>query len=312
MISQKLQVRKDPISIEDEKMIRLKGRLSPSSSPLRRLFKGDFSQRLSRFLFFRRAYSFLKNIQQTLKFSDYKDFLITGCTHVLSESTIDKVVKEVNESSVSFGLYLADPMVEEIFRFAACKPCMEPGYSKNFLMDELDQNNCLRDGHQVFRALVNDPNHCSAVNAIAQDSLLLQIASTYLRYYPTQITCHLTWSLASIFSESEVQKQYPASNFHYDIAGYNFATAYFYITPVLEESSGPHVMIKGSHKRKPLWMLLKSGRHSNESVYAYYGKEDEVLIRGKAGFGFFQDPSCIHKVKAPTSQNRLLLQIRYS
>ncbi|MDJ0705454.1 MAG: hypothetical protein QNJ46_19415 [Leptolyngbyaceae cyanobacterium MO_188.B28] len=179
-------------------------------------------------------------------------------------------------------------------------------------MRELDHNNCLPDGHQVFRALVNDTNQCSAVNVVAQDALLLRIASTYLRYHPTKITCHLTWSLASNLTKGEVQNQYPASNFHYDIAGYNFATAYFYITPVLDEDSGTHVMIRGSHKRKPIWMLLKSGRHSDESVYAYYGKSDEIQIQGKAGFGFFQDPSCIHKVKAPTSQNRLLLQIRYS
>ena len=89
-------------------------------------------------------------------------------------------------------------------------------------------------------------------------------------------------------------------------------TACFYITPVLDEFSGPHLTIKGSHKRKPLWMLLKSGRLSDEKVYAYYGKDNEIEIKGKAGFGFFEDPSCFHKVKVPTSQNRLLLQIRYS
>ncbi|QSJ17953.1 hypothetical protein JYQ62_03585 [Nostoc sp. UHCC 0702] len=153
---------------------------------------------------------------------------------------------------------------------------------------------------------------CQAINLIAQDSRLVQIASTYLRYYPTKITSHLTWSIVSNLTEDEMKKCYPATNFHYDIAGYNFATVSFYITSVLDESSGCHIMIKGSHQKKPVWMLLKSGRHSDETVYTYYGKENEIQITGKAGFGFFQDPSCFHKVKPPTSQNRLLLQIRYS
>jgi hypothetical protein len=296
---------------QDQTIVGFNGRLSsPQNSPKKVL--RDLTQRFSRFLWFRKSYSLFRNLQQRFNIADYKDYLRTGCQCFFSNLPVDSFVKEVDKNAVAFGLQLPESIVEKILHYATCAPCTEPGYDKSFLINELDQHNYLPDGHRVTRAHVNDVTQCQAVNVIAQDSLLLQIASTYLHYYPTQVTCHLTWSIASNLTEDEVRASYPASNFHYDIAGYNFATTYSYITPVLDDYSGPHVMIKGSHKRKPLWMLLKSGRCCDEKVYAYYGKEDEIYIKGKAGFTFFQDPSCIHRVKAPTSQNRLLLQIRYS
>ncbi|MDF2388571.1 hypothetical protein JMG10_44540 [Nostoc ellipsosporum NOK] len=293
-------------------MIRLKGRLSQSPNSLKRLLTGDVTQRLARFLFVRKSYSYLTNLRQRLNFSYYKDYLSTGVNCVVYNTSVDQLVKEVDKDTVCFGLHLPDAMVEEILDYAIHTACMEPGYHRTFLMSELDEYNCLPDGHHVIRALVDDLTKCQAINLIVQDSRLLQIASAYLRYYPTQITSHLTWSLVTNLTQEELKKCYPATNFHYDIAGYNFATVNFYITSVLNESSGCHIMIKGSHKKKPLWILLKSGRHSDETVYAYYGQENEIQITGKAGFGFFQDPSCFHKLKAPISQNRLLLQIRYS
>lgn len=293
-------------------MIRLQGRLSQSPSSLKRLLTGDFTQRLARFLFVRKLYSFLINLIQRFQLLPNNNYLSTKVSCVICDTSFDTFVKEVDKDAVCFGLHLPDAMVEEILDYATHTTCMEPGYDKPFLINQLDEHNCLPDGHHVIRALVDDVTKCQAINLIAQDSRLVQIASAYLRYYPTKITSHLTWSIVSNLTEDELKKRYPATNFHYDIAGYNFATVSFYITSALDESSGCHIMIKGSHKKKPLWMLLKSGRYSDETVYGYYGKEDEIKITGKAGFGFFQDPSCFHKVKAPTSQNRLLLQIRYS
>jgi hypothetical protein len=162
----------------------------------------------------------------------------------------------------------------------------------------------------VLRGLVSQVERCSAIAQIEQDPLLLQIVQSYLGYYPTRITRHLTWSVVSDLPERG-QSIYPPTTFHYDIAGFNFMTTYFYITDV-DVESGPHVMIKRSHVNKPLWMTLSSGRHSDAAVYGHYGKDKELVIEGKPGFGFMQDPSCMHKVLPPIKANRLLLQLRYS
>lgn len=299
-------------TVQDNTMVRNKGRVSQSIDPLQRMFTGDFLQRLGRFLFVRRLYSFFKITQQSFINFDVQAKLKDGDRWVLSDSSINAHTEEVDADGVSFGLRLPDSMVKEILEHALHTPCIEPGYDRPFLIGELDRDYRLPDGHRVIRGLVQNPMECLAIKTLAKDPFLLQLATAYLGYYPDEITCHLTWSVVCDFPEEEVKKSYPPSNFHYDIAGFNFATAYFYITPVLDEFSGPHLMITGSHKRKPLSMLWKSGRQSDGEVYAYYGADNLLEIKGPAGFGFFQDPSCIHKVKVPTRQNRLLFQIRYS
>lgn len=316
---------------QNKSMIRLKGRLSQSSNALKRLLKGEMTQRFARFRIVRKTYSFFRRIIQHL--SSNSDLNFNSNSHSnfslkfnltepvncsKSEQIVEKVlpinqvIQEVDETAVSFAFQLSETIVQKIHQYALEAPCIEPGYDKLFKVADLDATNCLLDGHQALRALVEDLNECPEIDAIAQDPFLLEIAYQYLRYKPTQITCHLSWSLFSQFPDQEIKRRYPAANYHYDIAGYNFATSYFYITPVLDGESGPHMMIPGSHRKKPLRMLFTSGRQSDEAIYSYYGKDQEIEIQGEPGFGFFQDPSCFHKVKAPTRRNRLLLQVRYS
>lgn len=222
---------------------------------------------------------------------------------------VEDAVQSIKRDSVAFGLQLPSNLTRSIHEYAVNNFCFEPEHPERFKVDDL------RDGHlgdrPVFRALVGDLGRCKAIEEIARDPILFKIASGYLGYYPTLVTSHLTWSIASNLSPQEVKKHYPPATFHYDIAGYNFVTAYFYITDV-DLESGSHVMIRNSHRSKPLPLLLLSGRHSDETIYQYYGRENEMAIVGQAGFGFFQDPSCIHKLIPPVKHNRLLFQIRYS
>ncbi|MCM2410035.1 hypothetical protein ACOWPH_09410 [Anabaena sp. PCC 7938] len=217
---------------------------------------------------------------------------------------------DMEKQSVFLGLQLPRYMVEEIYKFATNTLCTEPKHDDEFLECDI-KNGCLKNGRYVMRGLVSNVMNCDAIKQIVHDPVLLNIVRQYLKYWPTLITQHLTWSFASELPVAEIKKIYPPTNFHYDVAGYNFMTIYFYITDV-DADSGPHIMIKNSQKQKPLRMLLAPNRQSDEEVYGYYGKESELVITGKSGFGFVQDPSCIHKVKPPKISNRLLLQIRYS
>ncbi|MBO9998399.1 MAG: hypothetical protein J7641_05225 [Cyanobacteria bacterium SID2] len=293
-------------------MIRLKGRLSSSPNAFQRLLKGDFTQRFGRFLWFRQMYSTIQNLRQRLDGSLQKSAIDLAIPSMFGNLSTDSFVREVEDRSIAFGLHLPESIVNECLQYATQTICTEPGYDRTFLISDLDERGYLPDGHQPIRALVSDVEKCSSISNLSRDSVLLKIARNYLRYLPTQITCHLTWSLAWNRSDDRLQKLYPPTNFHYDIAGYNFVTAYFYITPVLDDRSGPHVTILGSHKRKPMEILLKSGRQTDEAIYRYYDRSSELYVYGDAGFGFFEDPSCIHKVKAPTRCHRLLLQFRFS
>ncbi|MDC0834007.1 hypothetical protein POG22_13475 [Geitlerinema sp. CS-897] len=306
-----LQSERSP-NLKARTMIRLNGRLSTSPNAIERLMRGDITQRFSRFRWFRQSYSWLQNIRQKLPLGVETNAFNPGSPVVLADASLGEIVSEVKTHAVAFGLRIPEATVSACLNYANRTACTEPGYDRPFFIGELDETGRLPDGHRPLRALAIEPETCPGVAEVASDPLLHQIASTYLRYSPTQITSHLTWSLASDLPETELRTGYPPTNYHYDIAGYNFVTAYFYITPVADELSGPHVMVRGSHHHKPLGMLLKSGRHTDEAIAARYGSDRELVICGDAGFGFFQDPSCFHKLKAPTRQHRLLLQVRYS
>lgn len=269
-----------------------------------------YLQRFSRFNTFRKGYSIFQNQLQSLNPTAYTKRLQMTDKSIFAGLEADKFVADLEDNSVSYGLQLPANMATEILEFATRTPSTEPGFDDEFIPEDV-QNGRLRGGRYVMRGLVSNVMDCPAIKQLVHDPLLLEIVRKYLNYWPTLITQHLTWSFASEQSEAEIQKIYPPTNFHYDVAGYNFMTSYFYITDV-DADSGPHIMIKNSRDKKPLKMLLASNCQTDDAVYNHYGKDSEVIITGKSGFGFVQDPSCIHKVKPPSTSNRLLLQIRYS
>ncbi len=152
---------------------------------------------------------------------------------------------------------------------------------------------------------------CEAIEKLVHDPVLLQIARDYLHYWPTKIERYMSWTMASKLPEVEQRRLNEPIVYHYDLVpGYNSVRIYFYITDI-DVSSGPHVMIKGSHDKKPISWMLSPCQQPDSEVYNYYGKEQEIVIEGKKGLGFFQDPYCFHKATTPSTADRLLLQIRY-
>ncbi|WP_222425203.1 hypothetical protein [Planktothrix tepida] len=284
-----------------------------SLNPVKRTPDQLYNNRLygiSRFLWMRQIYSQIQKVKQ-----HFQNFLSPQVYDINSFSwfsgfDIETCLAEIRETAVSLNLQLPLEIVKEIFDYACQTSCTEPKYPHRFWIDQVHQGS-LPDGHSVVRALVDEPSNCPAIKQLIHDPILLEIVHRYLQYRPNRITAHLTWSIASNLPETEIQKIYPPTYYHYDIAGYNFMTVYFYITAVQDEYSGPHIMIEKSHLHKPL-ALLFSGRHPDDLVYRYYSRQQERIILGNAGFGFIQDPSCIHKIKPPVNNHRLLLQLRYS
>jgi hypothetical protein len=100
-------------------------------------------------------------------------------------------------------------------------------------------------------------------------------------------------------------------DFHYDVPWYNAVYAYFYLTDT-DSRSGAHVMIPGSAAKKSLGFILGTCTRSETELAAYYGRGPApIVIEGRAGFGFFEDPYCFHKALAPISADRLMLQLRF-
>lgn len=268
-------------------------------------------QSLGRFKTIRRGYSIFQSQLQRFRKQFYRERLNISTVPAVSPVQIDRCVDNIKETGVHLGLQLNAEDVEKIRSFAHFNLCTEPKHNDNFFASDIKSGRLNGTDRLVMRGLVSNIDKCPSVNKIVRDATLIEIARKYLGYYPTLITRHLTWSFASDFDEADTQKIYPPTNFHYDVAGFNFVTVSFFITDV-DENTGPHIMIEKSHNSKPLQMLFRSNIQKEADVWRYYNCSQELTITGNAGFGFFQDPSCIHRLKLPKNSNRLILQIRYS
>jgi len=288
-----------------------KSKLCENNDFSKRIGSSKRYQSLGRFKIIRRGYSIFQSQLQRFRPQYYQQRLNLTTSSLISPVQVNQCVNNVRETGVHLGLQLKQDAVEKIRSFAHLNLCSEPKHDGFFFASEIKSGRLYDEGRQVMRGLVSNLDRCLTVDEIVSDRTLIEIAQKYLGYYPTLITRHLTWSFASDLDEASTQKLYPPTNFHYDVAGLNFVTASFFITDV-DDSSGPHIMIEKSHNRKPLQMLFRSNIQKEADVWRYYNRSEELTIKGNAGFGFFQDPSCIHRLKLPKNSNRLILQIRYS
>ncbi|MCA1720944.1 MAG: hypothetical protein LC779_07565, partial [Actinobacteria bacterium] len=135
--------------------------------------------------------------------------------------------------------------------------------------------------------------------------------SQYLGYEPQTCRPWLFWSYAGDYTEQERQAAGQTYFFHYDVFGYNFLYVNYYLTDVTRDR-GAHVLVAGSHDRKPLGMLLGSAIVAEQRVRSTYGADAIRIIEGPAGTGFVEDTSCLHLATPPETGDRLMLQFRYA
>jgi hypothetical protein len=125
----------------------------------------------------------------------------------------------------------------------------------------------------------------------------------------------LDWSFASDFLDDERRRlRHHVINYHYDVGGYNFVYVSFYITDT-DRYSGAHVMMKRSHNRKPLRMLLVecfSARRPQAKLVCVSNLE----LRTKSPSRALREPACsgyimLSRATPPTHGDRLMLAVRF-
>ncbi len=222
------------------------------------------------------------------------------------------VIQTIREEAVFVGLKLPPDIVAEIAAFGRSTPLFA-GYDPTgptFRYDEVKRG-IAPDGRPVPIGGIREPTRCPAVQAVVDDPVLRKIIRGYLGHEPRKIMTILDWSFGSDFTDEERRKlRHHVIDYHYDVGGFNFVYASFYITDT-DRYSGAHVMMKRSHDKKPLRMLLGSAVASQADVRKQYGIENEITIEGPAGTGFVQDTSCYHRASPPTTGDRLMLAVRF-
>jgi hypothetical protein len=272
-----------------------------------KISKGEWYYLFSRFQTVRKIYSGYRRFKERgLPVPPKPDPAATLFPTALDPETL----KTLQKDSVAFGFNLPAALVAEILGYARNSPGIGRPNNTAFHYSEVKEG-LLPNGSPIALGTILNADQCPAVQKIMTDPGLLDVTTRYLGYRPRQAKPRLFWSFVTPFTEEQRIKVGQTIFFHFDVDGYNFSYANFYLTDV-DSKSGAHVMMKGTHKKKPLGMLFHSANQPDEAVWAQFGKENQLLIEGPAGTGFIQDSSCYHKATVPEKRERLMLQIRFS
>jgi hypothetical protein len=276
-----------------------------------RIVKGEFHVVFGRFKTVRTCYSGFRRLRDWLREQPAGD--VRQQPTLFPATDVDQAVRAIKDEAVFVGLRLPRHIVDEIEAFSRSEP-LHPGNDPeaptfNYAGVVRGQTD---DGRAMVISGVRDPVRCAAVKEVVNDPVLRAIVRKYLGYEPRRVMTLLKWSFASDFTDEEHRRlKNGVIDYHYDIMGFNFVYASFYILDT-DRRSGAHVMMKRSHNRKPLRMLLGSTVASEDAVRHQFGVENEVTIEGPAGLGFVQDTSCYHRATRPIDRDRLMPAIRFS
>jgi hypothetical protein len=267
-----------------------------------KLRAGEIHYALGRFYCVRRAYCVISGLRWPPSTPD------TQAGSIFKEGLEDAAIRSLHADGVALGFDLPAGIVAEIREYAERSPCRRSGDRRQFTFSEVTRGR-LPDGKPVVLGMVDNPRACPDIDRLCADPTLLAVASQYLGYRPQHVEPRLYWSFVCSVTREDRLAQWQTVDYHFDVDGFSFIYTNFYITAV-DRNSGAHAYIRGSHKRKPWWMLLHSANQTDEAVFEYFGKDREILVEGAAGYGFLEDASCYHKAMPPETRERLMLQIR--
>ena len=101
-----------------------------------------------------------------------------------------------------------------------------------------------------------------------------------------------------------------AQLYHFDMPQIKFLKIFAYLTDV-DENTGPHRFVRGSHRRNPA-ALLEDRRYRDEEILAHYPPDRIATMTGSTGTIFAEDTRGFHKGTPVHQGHRLVLQLKYA
>lgn len=145
------------------------------------------------------------------------------------------------------------------------------------------------------------------IQRLVADPSLRAFAGRYLDCDPVNDLVTMWWSAAVAGTAAE---SVAAQQFHADLDRLRFVKFFAYLTDVGPDQ-GPHVYVRGSHRRRPP-SLRADRRFTDGEVAARFPAEDLVSIEGPAGTIFAADTSGLHKGLPLVTGNRLVVQLEFA
>ncbi len=231
---------------------------------------------------------------------------------MFADVTCPAAVEALRRDGLFAGLHLPQTICAAIADFAARNTCFGnfdrtleflPG---EHVAAEKLFNRSILSGHYYDKVL-----KCDAALAVQQDPLLRDIAAHYLGAQAQVITTRIWWSFPTR-DASEADKHLASQDkYHFDLDDWRMLKFFFYLTPV-DEGAGPHVYVRGSHKRRALrHQFTFFVGHSADDVLKVYGADKSTILLGDAGFGLVEDPFGFHMGTVAARSPRLALEIGF-
>lgn len=224
----------------------------------------------------------------------------------------DTVAAAVDADGLWVGLRLPDASVAAIRDFAVRTPCYG-NFDRRFVFLPAEHAAAeQRYGRGLITGqYLDDVERCEAVRAIRADAALWRIAAAYLRTEPIVITTRLWWSFPSSRGAERDFHLAGQERFHFDLDDWRSIKFFFYLTDV-DMASGPHVMLRGSHRfHTAAHQISPMVGKTEAEVVASYGPANVATICGPAGLGFAEDPFAFHMGRAPRDRPRLMAEVEF-
>lgn len=229
---------------------------------------------------------------------------------LLEDVNVDRVVVNLKTDGVFHGLHLSRETLSELQLFCERSLCFGNGERTYpfFIADKANAEQTYGTKFSVARYL-DCLTSCPTLQHLATDPILIAIARRYMGADPVLIGGRIWWSFPA--NSGSHQQAVDGQSFHYDLDDYRALAFLFYLSDV-DHQNGPHVCVRGSHRRKPLHFVASPFKSkSDQKILSTYGPNQILPICGPAGFGFAEDLFCYHKGLHPQANSRLVLQIRY-
>jgi hypothetical protein len=156
---------------------------------------------------------------------------------------------------------------------------------------------------------VHDPEQgCEAVRRLAHDPAIVEVARGYLESEPVFLKSQIYWTVPDGTAIGNALAAAEGGRFHYDIADIQALTVFIYLTDV-DENCGPHVVIRGTQRRRTPREILRRFI-TDEYAERRWGDRIET-ITGPRGTGWFEDITCYHK-QAPARKVRGMIYLVYA
>lgn len=237
----------------------------------------------------------------------------TPGTTMFPEVDVAATVSTLESDGYVTGLRLPKPAVDELVDFASTSVmCGDGEYHWGFTLNDRRAAEAELGRSFGFGNFLHLDEDLPLIAEIGNDPILRRIAAEYFGAEPLHVISRLWWNFAvpeRVGAPDEVRRI--AAFYHHDKDDFCGVRLFFYLTDV-DTTAGPHVVVAGSHRKKSVRQILSIAKRTDEAITGHYGAEKIHTITGSAGSGFLEDPFCFHKSTAPTTTDRLIVELQFT